>query len=178
MLEAALAQGAAYCEAMLYSEQIELPPGATIFRGNFKGAYGIQPIDALPDLVRRFGATQPFGRTSGVQGAVRFAAHHGEVWALTYGEWPACDLMVTKGENVADLGQSPVRRLEKEQGWNSTQAAPASDEMPLARYVLLKNEAQPDEPGYVLRVEVDWLAASSSEQNGIQLSMSYVAGTV
>jgi hypothetical protein len=174
----ALAQAAAFCEASLFSGGVQLPPNTIIYMRVPRAAGSVRPLSELPELVKRFAATQPMGRTTQTSGAVKFAASEGEVWAVNYGEMPACDLMVTKGSNVPALAAALVRNLDEQGGWENVRTVPASASMPLSDHVLRKLKPQADDQNYGFRLRVRWPIETAADQNGIQLEMSYLAGTM
>jgi hypothetical protein len=177
-LAEALAQGAAFCEASLYSGAVQLPSNTVIYMRVHRSAGSVRPLSELPELVQRFSATQPMGRVAPVSGAVKFTAADGEVWAVNYGERPACDLMVTKGSNVPEMAAELVRSLDEQGSWDSVRSAPATAEMPLADHLLRKPRPQADDPNYGLRLAVRWPVGTAADPAGVQLEMSYLAGSL
>jgi hypothetical protein len=177
-LSEALGQAASFCEAALYTGSVGLPANATVYMSIPAAAGGVRPLSEIPELVQRFAATQPMGRTVAPNVAVRFLASEGEVWTIGYGEVAACDLMVTNGSDVPALAAALVAGLDQEKGWDSVKAVPASAAMPLSQHVLVKPKPQADDPAYAFRVKVRWPDAPAADRDGVQLDMSYVAGTL
>jgi hypothetical protein len=174
----ALAQAATFCEASLYSGDVRLPANATVYMRVHAAAGSVRPFSEIPAIVQRFMETQPMSRMTAPSGAVLFAASEGEVWAVGYGEMPACDLMVTNSSGVPTLANALVRKLDEQEGWESVRAVPASAAMPLSDHLLRKPKPQSDDPAYGFRLKVRWPAEAITDRNGVQLEMSYLAGTM
>lgn len=139
---------------------------------------GTPPALGTPDLVKRFAQTQPSGRlASGNPFYLHFLAKDGDVWAVVYDGTPTCDVMVTGASGDMPATASRLAEALRRSGWQVAGSTPATAAMPLAQYVLLKKIPKAGAPDSAVRLRIRALSGASADPAGVQLEMSFLAGT-
>ncbi|HEY0130681.1 MAG TPA: hypothetical protein VGB57_04680 [Allosphingosinicella sp.] len=166
-VETALASAARYCETVVTEKNVAppLPAGATV-----------EPEGGVPDLVKRFAATQSMVSMFGVGAFAHFRARNGQVWVIRSPQPAVCHIMVTAvpGGSAA-LGASFTKSLAG-QGWQTVSSIPASAAMPLWRHKVAKWVSKPNSPNFGLLLDVQGLLPPSSTEDGVQMELSFIGG--
>lgn len=175
-LDATLARAVAFCEATVTREAgkglpVPVGQGVTVHDG-------APPAMGVPDIVKRFAATQPSGRiASSPPFYIHLAASDGQVWAVVYETLPMCDLMVTDASGDMPAGATALATALSKRGWRVVKATAASDAMPLAQQILLKTVPKPGAADSTLRLLIGALAPAAAGRDGVQMHLSLIAGT-
>jgi hypothetical protein len=166
-VDAALASAARYCEAVVTERKTppSLPAGATVHSDS-----------GIPDLIKRFAATQPMIRMFGVDSYAHFHARNGQVWVVRSQQAVACDIVVTAvpGGSAA-LGATFVKSLPG-QGWISLASSPATAARPFWRQTLVKRVPKADSSNFGLSLKIVGLLPPGSTEDDSQLELSFVGG--
>ena len=166
-VDAALASAARYCEAVVTEKKTAppLPAGVTVHSDS-----------GIPDLIKRFAATQPMIRMFGVDSYAHFHARNGQVWVVRSQQAVACDIVVTAvpGGSAA-LGDSFTRSLPG-QGWKTLSSSPATAAMPFWRHTLVKWVPKANSPNFGLSLKILGLLPPSSTEDDNQLELSFIGG--
>lgn len=175
-VESALANAAEYCER---AATRAAGPGMPVpSRGGVAIHDGTPPAMGTPDLVKRFAQTQPSGRlASGTPLYLNFFAKDGDVWAVVYDGTPTCDVMVTGASGDMPAAAARLAGSLRRSGWQIAASTPAAAAMPLAQHVLLKKMPKAGAPAFGLRLRIRALGGTSADPAGVQLEMSFLAGS-
>lgn len=172
-VEASLTAASSFCEAAAAQRPgqglpVPVAEGIVVHDGS-------PPALGVPDIVKRFAATQPSGAiAAGPPFYLQFSATDGQVWAVAYDSPVGCDVMVTGSDgNMPALALRLVKALSAK-GWHEVRAVPATADSPLAQHVLTREG--PDGRGSRLAIRA--LAPAAAGRDGVQMSLGFLAGAI
>lgn len=174
-LDSNLVRASSFCEGAALR-----PAGAGFQLPSMRGIaiHDRAPRDTgVPDLVKRFAATQPMAALAPSPSFhLHFLAPGGDVWALVYDGLPSCSVMVTGASG--DIPAAALRLVEslRGDGWEIAGFRPATAAVPQSKHILIKKLAKPGTPGFGLMLSLRALAGDSADPAGVQLEMRFLAG--
>ena len=179
----ALAEAAAYCELRIdqANSRFTLPRGTIVYTAmnpvvaqsvRARGAQ-LGPINAeLPDLVKRFAATQPMAQRSGVGPEwfeyVRFGHDGSYAWTVTDPKAAACDVLVTDTDKPLAERDALVAKYQQA-GWTLDQSVPGP-----ALWVMsfAKGSASTGASKFVARMQG---LGANADKTGVQMEIQFMA---
>jgi hypothetical protein len=108
-------------EAVAFCEKASSRADVKSFPVPIGGGIRVHPGDptamGVPDLVKRFAATQPLGRLASPAFYIHFPSSDGQIWAVVYDGLPACDLMLTGAGGDMPAAASGLAKSLEAKGW-------------------------------------------------------------
>ena len=176
-LPAVIDAAAKLCQQAVTTGQPHIPASAQLYMNMYREAGGIKPFEQVPALVKRFAATQPGGRVGPVSGYVTWPqSAGGSVWVVMY-QTSGCDILVTGVTDVSVVAVPFVRSLESA-GFSILRSIDASSSQPLSQRLFLKRQPTATAPAYGTRISVAWPTGAASKPDGVQMTVSYLAGDI
>jgi len=166
-VDSALAGAARYCEAVV-TERKSLPP--------LPAGVTVHSDSGVPDLIKRFTATQPMLRMFGVDSYAHFRARNGQVWVVRSQQAVTCDIVVTAvpGGSAA-LSASFLGSLPG-QGWKTLSSSPATAANPFGRHTVVKWVPKANSPNFGISLKILVLLPPGSTEADSQMALSFIGG--
>ena len=161
------------CEASAQGGQIAVPADAGMYF-DAPAVGQVQPLSALPDLIKRYAQTGPYAAAYSQNTFFRFSSKEGEAWSIVRDKTSACDVVVT-GFHGSQIDQEVLDEMSKA-GWTTQVSRAASAPNPLSQYVLIKMLPASGDPKLVIRAHIKSLGFGTDVANGVQMEINFVAG--
>ncbi|HEX8308705.1 MAG TPA: hypothetical protein VF645_09855 [Allosphingosinicella sp.] len=166
-VDSALAGAARYCEAIVMAKKSTLPVPAGVT---------IHSDSGVPDLIRRFAATQPMTRMFGIDSYAHFHARNGQVWVVRSEQAVSCDIVVTAVPGGADALRDSFLKSLPGQGWQMRSSSTATPTKPLWRHSFVKWVPKASASGFGLVLDVRGLHPAASTEDGVQMELGFIGG--
>lgn len=165
-------KAAKICEKATQGGRMIIPAEAEIYVAAPVGP-AMKPLSALPDLLKRYGATSWPGAPTMY---LRFAGNDGDAWSAIRGELFTCDVVAT-GFHGSVKNQEVLDQLTSE-GWATVVSRAASQPGALSQFVMVKMQPNSTSPNYGIKAHIKSVGFSEATADGIQMEIGFVAGEV